>query len=398
MRPLSFHPFWGLFALAGIILTGCGDSPSAPPPPAAPVSDPVPAGFTPISTLPCLITNAGRYFVTKDLACSNEFVGILIRTNNVEINLNGKKFLGTSTSYNGISIVGHLTNVHISNGLITGWKNMGIMADFAYRCQFSDLVLTNNGIGMNSGPSNSFLNCQALYNYSGDGLSARDYTVMSNCLSLGNLGEGIVIGHGSQVQNCVANDNKRNGFLSTQAGYFQNCRATNNAKSGLLSGHTSTIDHCIAVSNGMYGVEGATGLQVADSLSTHNGWDGFSLFGHSGIRNCRALFNVRDGIRVGFNCKVLTNYCASNGLGNKDAANIHLLLKGSRAERNEIDLDNNVGLWVTESPNQVIKNVIRRRSAAGETYRGHPKNLATPILTRPEAAGDPPLSNYELTP
>ena len=84
----------------------------------------------PISSLPFTISKAGSYIVTRNLKGTSGRHGILVKTDNVTINLNGFMLIGVPGSLDGIHVSANGTkSIHVKNGTIRGWGDNGLDGD-----------------------------------------------------------------------------------------------------------------------------------------------------------------------------------------------------------------------------------------------------------------------------
>src|SRR5262245_10664778 len=74
----------------------------------------------PISSLPRVIKKPGSYYLTQDLTGVAGNHGIVIKTSNVTVDLNGYSLIGASDALDGIMVKNASSNVAILNGSVTG--------------------------------------------------------------------------------------------------------------------------------------------------------------------------------------------------------------------------------------------------------------------------------------
>lgn len=108
---------------------------------------------TPISVLPCVITNSGSYYVASNLTGAAGTNGITVVANDVTIDLRGFTLAGVPGSLAGVKVVGARTNLTVENGIIRNWGNDGVGVEGSLRGgRFSRLtVSTNSGAGLEAG-------------------------------------------------------------------------------------------------------------------------------------------------------------------------------------------------------------------------------------------------------
>lgn len=374
---------------------GCGKQQPAPAPALPTESGPV---NQVIRDLPYYITNAGTYRLEGDLSVKPDGFGIFIRTNNVVLDLNGKKVIGNAASSAGIILGQSVSNIVVQNGTVIDWGHNAVNGLFASHCLFSNLLVMSNGIGIAVGSTNTIVDCKMLYNR-GAGLNGLDRTIVKNCLAVGNRDDGYAIGFDSVAENCESYSNRVNGFYATQKATLISCKASYNTRSGILAGTASVITNCLTVGNKYEGIETASGTMVQNNVVLSNINNGINVFGHATVISNRVVGHKRDGIRAAFGCRILENYCEGNGTDGRDTSGIHVILKLNRIERNQLVIDDTIGVKATAAPNQILQNSVTCRLASGGTaYDCKKENLGGPIFPRMKVEGDPALANYELRP
>ncbi len=101
----------------------------------------------PIQSLPCIITNPGAYYLTKNMSGSSSNVGIQIECGDVQIDLNGFALIGATDSGDGIRVIGTNENISIRNGSVREWSGFGINAPGADDGTVQDIKANRNGFG-----------------------------------------------------------------------------------------------------------------------------------------------------------------------------------------------------------------------------------------------------------
>jgi hypothetical protein len=140
----------------------------------------------PISSLPFTILEPGSYYLTGSLTGSVNSTGIMIRSGDVAIDLNGFTLAGVANSLAGIRGAVPVTNVVIHNGIIRGWGQGGVELSSSRSCRFERIQANQN---------------QIVAIWSGSN------TIVLDCVLQQNTGGGLQIQGGGTVRNCVANDN-----------------------------------------------------------------------------------------------------------------------------------------------------------------------------------------------
>jgi len=100
-----------------------------------------------ILSLPYVITNAGAYYLAKNMAGSPNSVGIQIECSDVQIDLKGFALIGTNDSEHAIVVIGTNENIVIQNGSIRKWDGYGIRGPNADDSSVIDIKANRNGLG-----------------------------------------------------------------------------------------------------------------------------------------------------------------------------------------------------------------------------------------------------------
>ena len=262
---------------------------------------------TPIGSLPYTITNPGSFYLTADLVGVSGQAGILIRSSDVTLDLNGFAMIGVAGSSHAINVGGALggplvRNVTIMNGTVRNWSG-------------------GSGIRAWSAVANdtTIMNVRAWSNV--HGISIADGTVIQ-CQTFSNAFDGIEI----------------------RAGVVKDSQSCYNARHGINATGDAVVTGSIAKNNQ------ATGISVAAG---------------STVQDCTAKSNATDGINVTAGCRVLRNSSLANNYG------IVATGRGNRIEENHTADNSTLGFRVTtiDGHNVVVKNSARNSTAS--EYRNY---------------------------
>jgi hypothetical protein len=224
-----------------------------------------------IKALPYEITTRGYYKINTNLKSSGH--GIVVKANNVTIDLNGYTIEGSGTgTYYGIHMSGR-TNVEIRNGTIRNFGASGIFED-------SD-----------SGCSHRVINVRVM----------------------NNKGSGIDLpGRNHMVKDCTVSNNTWNGIVAQSGSTISGNAVYNNGAYGIYAGYGSTVSGNASYSNGKDGIYTISGATVIGNATYSNGYSGISVFYGSTAKNNAAYFNQRYGIELAGNNLVDGNTAYNN--------------------------------------------------------------------------------------
>ncbi|HTT76791.1 MAG TPA: hypothetical protein VMF50_12530 [Candidatus Binataceae bacterium] len=139
----------------------------------------------PKAGLPYKITTSGSYFLAANLSVSTKTTtAILVKSNNVTINLNGFVISGIGGNSTGVGIdASAATGVTIANGTITGFGT-GIKLNSTSTVEGVQ-IYNNNGNGIATSGSSCFVANSVITGNSGSGLDFSDATsgYLSNVLN-----------------------------------------------------------------------------------------------------------------------------------------------------------------------------------------------------------------------
>lgn len=284
-----------------------------------------------------LILESGSYYLSNHIAVS-ETSGIYIGAPDVSIDLNGFKIYRTSGSGGyGIYIASGKNRATIKNGSIQGFSS-GLYAisgypNYVYGCHFEKLSV--------SGCSDY-------------GIHASSSSLILNCCSHDNLGQGFFASRNSIIKQCISrNDGGFAGIYASENSRIENCtviahKGTGDSNSGIYASQGSSVQNC----------------QVRYSSSTNSSASaGIGIYVYSGsmVEGCVVELNKSDGIAAAAgNCVIENNRCVHNGL-NGDGAGIHIFPNsyyntgGNRIMNNNVT-QNDWGIDVESIGNFIAKN------------------------------------------
>jgi len=144
-----------------------------------------------------IITNAGSYYLSKNIIGVSGKHCIQIVANNVTIDLNGFTIDGNGAASFGIQGPSFHTNCVVRNGVVTRCTGYGVYAFNCYGGVFERLTLSKN-------------------NYAG--LACGRRARVQDCLAQENSFDGIVLGRDSVVLNCSAISNGGAGLHTYESG------------------------------------------------------------------------------------------------------------------------------------------------------------------------------------
>ena len=204
-----------LLAIIGLFASRAYGGPLDPP--GAPAStDGVREAGTPISSLPLVISQPGRYYLTRDLTEPINANAITIQTNDVTVDLHGFTLHGTAGLGNGVFVSGARTGVRIEHGNIRGFFN-GIDATNATFSRLSDVTVIGNGQASFDGSAGVLIGANS---------------VVEDCNVSSNTALGIA-SYGATIRDCLVSNNGNDGVYVTGKSVMEhNHVRTNNQATG----------------------------------------------------------------------------------------------------------------------------------------------------------------------
>lgn len=299
----------------------------------------------PISEAGFVITEAGSYFLTKNLEGGAGEHGIEIQASGVTLDLRGFSLEGVPGSLSGIVITGAQSDIVIRNGRILNWVGLGLEGSSGRRVVAEKLHV---------------ISC------SGGGIRLGEVGTVAHCPVAQSGGYGIRVANGSIVKSCVVEGHATGGIRVDGGGSITDCRALANGE-GIL-GINATVTHCVAIENTIGFVLGGCvveGCRERDSLDV-----GFDVVSDNLVRNCSSMNAVVDGFRV---------------------RNSRNRIEGNLVTGTTFSVPS-VGFNVSNDRNLIIGNSVRGAVTGFSIVAG---NRVGPILVDP-ALGPNSFSNFDF--
>ena len=183
-----------------------------------------------IDSLPFTVTNSGSYFITENLTAVQKTAhGIIVMTNDVQIDLNGFALLGEeSQGYSdgaAVWIDNQRYNVTVRNGVIRNWRQGGIYGSGTYDGRVEKIIGYSNGGGeysdINVSKEWNVVDCVS-YSSGSNGIWAYAACVVKDCMAFNAKFAGIAGDLQCRIDKCLVYGNDKAGI---RAG--QNCAVQN---------------------------------------------------------------------------------------------------------------------------------------------------------------------------
>ncbi len=402
---------------------------------------------TPITAVPIVIDEPGRYCLTRNLFTdSTVAVAIVINSTSVEIDLNGFSLRGVGET--GISSTFEGNSVR--NGFLSGFTGIGIA--LARNSTVQDVSIGTPGSAVSVGARSRVERCR-MQTSAGRGLFAGSRSIVRDCVveSAATDHSAMVVGPDSFVQDvtieggtvglglgerslaerCIVVDPSQSGIQASrfacvassrvrvqartamgielgEHGRLQDCGVEGGALGirapahaavagatvvgatvGIEAGLGARLVGCSVSGCGQDGVAStAAAVDVRETTATGNGANGIHLAGFgSTLRGCTALANGGDGLVLAGGSVAERNVSAQNG-----GAGLRVTGVGSRIEQNSLG-GNAVGLALQAAQTLVLGNhaVGNGTSDFQVTF----PNAVGPILTSPFwIQGSIPQANF----
>jgi hypothetical protein len=247
----------------------------------------------PIDSVPIAITQAGSYYLTRNLEHSvSGQPAISITASNVTLDFMGHTLSSVPEleDTDAVSIAHEVANVVVRNGVIAGQtvvsvsisgsgiNNTWTVAQGGFRF---GIVAPNTAKSVQ-------VNSMRVSGVRSSGFTiwARNNSVV-DCAAVSNGLRGFDIGNGSRVSNSVAVENYGDGFFGTHV-TFDNVTAERNRWSGFFA-TSSSAQNCQSIQNGSFGFFLQMGVAL-NCVSRLNFGAGFNLESGTGT-NCVASQN-----------------------------------------------------------------------------------------------------------
>lgn len=285
------------------LLAGPLTPPGIPAPTMKPLSDI--ETRTPIhpADLPISINQPGQYYLTGNAKVSTMSNGISISTSSVTIDLNGYTLQGpgtTSGGVDGINAQSPRDYITIRNGTVTNWPGAGLNIATSTTLIENVTSRDNGGAGFLLLTAH-VINCVAERN-NAPGISffadsTPGYSMIQNCNSSYNAGNGLSIITPSTVLNNTFSENRDHGMF--------------------VAGSRCTIRGNTCTSNGSDGIAAAasTFSLIENNLCTRNGGTGIDCGGPGRVENNECAGNLARGFSFYTGCFAAKNVARQNPVG-----------------------------------------------------------------------------------
>lgn len=218
------------------------------------------------------ITQPGSYYLTGNIQAPAGWTGggIEIAASDVSLDLNGFAVVGvggTGGFQAGLQAATPASSrVRVSNGTVRAWRSAGVA--LVARSQVSDIISEGNA---------------------GFGIICGNECIVSRCIAVGNTGTGIAVGSNCTLLQCVSQTNTGHGFTGSGSSVAALCTANANTLDGMNG--FAAVENCLATTNSDDGFATCTAVSncVANG-NTDNGFDGCRV-----VRGCHASINSGDG-------------------------------------------------------------------------------------------------------
>lgn len=254
------------------------------------------------------ITSPGSYYLTENVVGVEFENGIVIAASNVTIDLNGFTMRGIPTSTHGIYAESGVKAISVRNGVVAGWTD-GVNLVESTECVVEDVSAHRNFRGIAVG----------------------SFAIVSGCRARLNTSFAIHAIDDSRVIECVVRDNASTGIFAESRTSIVSCTVAGNEGQGLSVGIDSEVRDCSISENAAFGATLGDRSSITDCTVATNA-SGIYMSSGSRAIGCMVYGNDDEGVWVGSHCVL---------------------------ERNQIDANGGIGIYVEWSDNTVMHNTIR---------------------------------------
>ena len=252
------------------------------------------ATWTPITSVPYVISTPGAYYLTGNLTMPVAGTAIdVTTTGGVLIDLNGFTLDGANVGQYGIEGGTFVRNGTVANFTLTGIK-LGI-AGLVER-----VAATGNGTGI-SADTATITHCDVFGGIHGIRVTYR--SIVSDCRVSNCSSQGFSAGFGSLVVHSVA-QTCGDGFTVTDESSVQECVARNCTSIGFVV-TSGSARNCVARGNSGTGFTATSALVVGCNTDCPTGYSATGGFNHTRLEGNHAEGNAAVGFSVGLGAKCM---------------------------------------------------------------------------------------------
>jgi hypothetical protein len=224
-------------------------------------------------TLPYTIDQPGSYVLTSSLTGVAGQHGIIIKADNVTIDLNGFTLQGVPGSLNGITVVEaesppglEFQGLAVVDGNIEDWDGIGVATGLDSPNGFSAIRAARlenlhfrrclsgfeTGVGLSDALGGYIVRNCTMSDCAGAGCNASGGVILDSCTAIGN-GNGGFLMTSAVATNCVASDNQGAGFEGASL-TLESCSSLRNTQAGFNVAGLFLVRHCIVNENETAGI------------------------------------------------------------------------------------------------------------------------------------------------
>lgn len=336
------------------------------------VIDPSQPGFT----LPYTISQPGAYYLAGNVTATGATAGIVIASDDVNLDLNGFALTGIVGATRGIDVPAAHRNLTVKNGTVRGWPGGGVRAENASGSLLEKLCASGNSGGVFSaglaiGDGSLIKDCVSTGNLSSAaGFKSSTNTTVVNSTASSNAGYGFYLGGTSTITGCTANANSVYGILAATSCTIINCNISNNAGRGISAGDACVVNACAVINNAGGGVSASGSTTVTNCTVNSNTGAGIQVGNGSNVNACTAASNSGRGIFAGDGGSIHHCSARANGLDGILVGSTSYLF-GNVCDGNNTSADSlAAGMRCTGDSNRVDSNTCTNNGARGFTFPG----------------------------